>query len=77
MNFLHVPDYLSKYQHLTGFDAIIQFIWFTITLYSTMIIFLFLNALLTATLMWSMLLICRVLGIPWIDGTTKGFLNRR
>ena len=33
----------------------------------------------TATMIaftWSLLFFCRMLGIPWIDGTTLGWVNR-
>jgi len=76
LKLLDTPDYYSKVAHLEGFDLIINMIWFIITMYATMIVFIILQALLVASICWSALLICRMLGIPWLDGTTKGFINR-
>ena len=76
MKFLNIPDYYSSVENLQGFDLIVNIIWFLITFYGTMILFIILNALLMVSICWSMLLICRLFGLPWVDGTTKGFINR-
>ena len=44
--------------------------------YISFAVYMLINALITATMIWSLLLICRLLGLPWIDGTTKGFIDR-
>ena len=76
MKLLDTPDYYSHVAHLEGFELIINMIWFIITFYASMIVFIIMNALLTAAICWSLLFIFRLLGIPWLDGTTKGFINR-
>ena len=71
-----VPDYFTMIQG-SDLNPILGFLWFVIQLYGTMIIFVALNALLTAAIFWFLLIVCRFLGIPWIDGTTEGIINRR
>lgn len=76
MKFLDVPDYYTPMAHLEGLDFFINMVLFIVSFYGTMIVFIILNALLTAAVCWSMLIICRLLGIRWIDGTNKGYINR-
>lgn len=67
------PDYLGELQNpgiLEVGDMIIRF-------YALMIIYMFFNTVIMAGLVWNLLFICRLFGIPWVDGTTKGFVNRR
>lgn len=49
---------------------------FILKFYATMFIFMVLNVAFMVSSVWALLIICRVLGIRWIDGTTKGFINR-
>jgi len=44
--------------------------------YLTLSIYMLINMVITATIIWILLLLYRLLGIPWFDGTTKGFINR-
>jgi len=66
------PDYLSAMQDPSVFNIMI----FIIKFYSMMIVFMILNVLFMVSFVWSLLIICRIIGLPWIDGTTKGFVNR-
>ena len=68
-------DYYTQFSSL-GLNPILSFLLFVVQFYIFLFIFIILNALLTACFCWSLLVIYRILGIPWIDGTTKGFINR-
>jgi hypothetical protein len=66
------PDYWSALPD-HNFLTIVLFI---LKFYVTMFIFMALNVAFMVGSVWGLLLICRALGIPWIDGTRKGFINR-
>ena len=66
------PDYWSQMQN----PDIMSVMVFIIKFYSMMFVFMILNVAMTISFVWSLLIICRALRIPWIDGTTKGFINR-
>jgi hypothetical protein len=66
------PDYWSQMQN----PDIMSVMVFIVKFYSMMFVFMVLNVAMTVSFVWSLLIICRVLRIPWIDGTTKGFINR-
>lgn len=76
MKFLDIPDYYSQLSHLTGFEFFWNMVIWMVSFYATMILFIILNALLTAAFCWSLLFVFRFFGIPWLDGTTKGYINR-
>lgn len=69
---LNIPDYWSALPD-HSFLAIIGFIF---KFYLTMFIFMAMNILIMVTSVWGLLIVYRILGIPWIDGTTKGLINR-
>lgn len=69
---LNVPDYWSMLPD-HNFLTIMAFIF---KFYLTMIIFMAMNILIMVSSVWGLLIICRLLGIPWVDGTKKGFINR-
>jgi len=66
------PDYLSYMQDPTIFDIMA----FVVKFYSMMFVFMVLNVAFMVSSIWALLIVFRVLGIPWLDGTTKGFINR-
>lgn len=66
------PDYYSYMQDPT----LASFLVFIIKFYLMMFVFILLNTLLMSGFVWSLLFICRALNIPWVDGTTKGFIKR-
>jgi hypothetical protein len=78
MNFF-IPknDYLSTVSGLPVNGQFTNFILFVIQLYTTIIVITILNMLLLLIASWGLLLIFRMLGIPWVDGTTKGFIDRK
>ncbi len=67
------PDYLGQLQE----PSVLGVFGLVLNLYSLLILSVIMNAILMSGTVWWMLFICRFLGIPWIDGTTKGFVNRR
>lgn len=66
------PDYLSYMQDPNLLDIMLLVVKF----YAMMIVFMFMNVVCMVGFVWNLLFICRFLGIPWIDGTTKGFIKR-
>ena len=76
MTFLDVPDYLSQ-APVGMLPGLLHLLWFVVSFYVSMFVFLLMNTLLVAGVVWSLLITCRMLGIPWVDGTTSGFLNRK
>ena len=73
---LNNPDYASTIQHLSGTDYFLGLVTWLTKFYLLMGITIILNAIIISLFFWSMLLICRIFGIKWLDGTTKGFINR-
>jgi len=57
-------------------ELILQALKFVLILYYCLAIHIIICMVLTSGLIWSALLLCRLLGITWVDGTVKGFLNR-
>jgi len=76
MNFLLPPNYMMLIAALPPEKQLTGFLWLMLQLYTTVFIMTILNVALILTIVWGGLLICRLLGIPWVDGTTKGFINR-
>jgi NADH:ubiquinone oxidoreductase subunit 3 (subunit A) len=76
VNILPSTDYLTTFTSIGG-DPFLGFFYFLMQFYGLMIIFIILNSILLLALTWSFLVICRLLGIPWVDGTTEGFINRK
>lgn len=66
------PDYWSALPD-HNFLTIVMFL---LKFYITMFIFMALNIALMVSSVWALLIVFRLLGIPWLDGTTKGFINR-
>lgn len=66
------PDYLATLNNPSLLDVILFLIKFQIIMFT----YIILNGLCIAGIVWWMLFFCRFTGIPWIDGTTKGFINR-
>lgn len=66
------PDYLSYIQDPTIFDIMA----FVVKFYLMMFVFMVLNVAFMVASIWALLIVFRILGIPWLDGTTKGFVNR-
>jgi hypothetical protein len=66
------PDYIGQLQTVNILeigDLVIKF-------YIVLIIYMFTNVVFMVGFVWNLLFICRLLGIPWFDGSTKGFINR-
>jgi hypothetical protein len=66
------PDYLGHLQDPTVTDVLLLMVKFN----TIMIAYMAINVLYMVGFVWWLLFICRLLGIPWVDGTTKGFVNR-
>lgn len=67
------PDYLKALNN----PSLIEVILFLIKFQLITFIGVILNVLFMSGVVWWMLFFCRFTGIPWIDGTTSGFINRR
>ncbi len=76
MRFLNMPDYLS-HASLDFWQAGWQFLQFVVFFYFSLFVVILLNFLIVAVVSWGLLMVFRLLGKPWVDGTTKGFINRR
>ena len=70
------PDYYTMVQQAYPDNPIWGFLVFALQFHIFMILYIIVNMLLTAGICWGLLIIFRILGIPWLDGTTKGFINR-
>ena len=70
------PDYFSAVQQAYPGNEFVGFLIWAVQFQIFMIIYILVNVLLTAGLLWGLLIIFRILGIPWMDGTTKGLINR-
>lgn len=66
------PDYWTHLNNPSFFEVMD----FILIFYFHMFVFMVLNILFTIGFVWGLLILCRLLGIPWVDGTTKGFKNR-
>lgn len=66
------PDYIAAMNNPSLLDVLLFLIKFQVI----MAVSVLFNALLMMGVIWWMLFFCRFTGIPWIDGTTKGFINR-
>ena len=75
MHFLNMPDYLSA-NSFTGLEFVLQLFWFVIYLYFSLFLCILMNTIIILSVSYSLLIVYRTLGIPWIDGTTKGIFNR-
>ena len=58
---------------LSFFEPIFNGLWWVLFFYLQLSVYLMLNIFLTAGILWGLLLIFRLIGIPWIDGTRHGF----
>jgi hypothetical protein len=65
------PDYLVQFK---SFKDIVMFL---IQFHVLLIVYMVMNIAVLVAVSWSLLFVFRALGIPWVDGTTKGFLNRK
>ena len=65
------PDYFLQ---LKSFKDIVMFL---IQFHLLLIVYMIMNIAVIVVFSWLLLFVFRALGIPWIDGTTKGFVNRR
>ena len=76
MKFINVPDWLSMFDHLTGweyiFNVMLNFLVMNILMFLTLAI----NLLFTVVLCYIILAFYRLMGWKWFDGTTNGFINR-
>lgn len=67
------PDYIGQLTNPDIADILILLLKFFIFAFVGMVM----NTLYVVGSVWWLLFLCRLIGIPWIDGTTKGFVNRR
>ena len=58
-------------------DLLLNFIWQLVWWFIGLIIYMGMITTLLLVTVWSLLIICRILKIPWIDGTLTGYLNRK
>jgi hypothetical protein len=72
LKILNIPDYVS----LVTDQHLLYFIAWLVTFYLGIIIFILINVIFTCILLYSILIIFRILGIPWLDGTTRGVFRR-
>lgn len=77
MNFLSVPDYVNALGANTTYEIIANFVLWMLAFYGSMILFMALNMILIIIVSYSMLIVCRLFGIPWVDGTKSGYFNRK
>lgn len=70
------PDYYSMVQKTYPGNQFIGFLIWALQFQILMIFYIIINVIFTATVLWGLLIIFRILGIPWLDGTIKGFINR-
>jgi len=66
------PDYYSYMNN----PSILEMLDMVFYFYLTMTVFMVFHILFMIGFVWGLLILCRLLGIPWVDGTTKGFKNR-
>ena len=69
---LHHPNYIDSIQP----ENIFQVMLWIAKFYFMLGFWIFLNTVFMVGCIWALLVVFRVLGIPWLDGTTKGFVNR-
>lgn len=75
MDLLNVPDYMTQMQS-SGFSGILGCALFLVLFYLHMFVAFLINLSILLSMSWGALVLCRLFGIPWTDGTTKGFINR-
>lgn len=66
------PDYFGALENPGVVDVLLLMLRFQLFV----LIGMMMNVLFTVGFVWWLLFFCRFWGIPWIDGTTKGFVNR-
>ena len=69
-------NYIEMIRQANPGNEIMGFIVFALQFQIFMVIYIIINILLTISMCWGMLVVFRILGIPWLDGTTKGFIKR-
>ena len=57
-------------------DLLLNFIWQLVWWFISLIIYMGMITTLLLVTVWSLLIICRIFKIPWIDGTLTGYINR-
>ena len=70
------PDYLTAIQQAYPDSPILGFFVFALQFHIFMILYIIVNTLIMAGMLWGLLAMFRLLGITWFDGTTKGFIKR-
>jgi len=69
---VHHPNYIDSIQP----ENIFQVMLWIVKFYFMLGFWIFLNTVFMVGFIWALLVVFRVMGIPWLDGTTKGFVNR-
>ena len=70
------PDNYGLIQNLPIFEQILSFMFWLVKFYGIMFLCIVIQSMILIVPCWTLLVLCRLFGLTWIDGTKKGYLNR-
>ena len=71
-----IPDYVASYAHLGPLEFIVNMMVWVVCFYLSLLIVMLLQLVLLLVIVYGLLALHRLLGLPWVDGSTKGFVKR-